>query len=74
MKAKLLDARPLMNVCGRFGFVPDLTHYHVNPRKASLVVVQLCDDECPEDFIKVLLYLSVLSFRMIVLLSNVRRG
>ncbi|KAG9438600.1 hypothetical protein H6P81_021454 [Aristolochia fimbriata] len=52
MKAKLLDARPLMNVCGRFGFVPDLTHYHVNPRKAPLVVVQLCDDECPEDFIK----------------------
>ncbi|KAG9454230.1 hypothetical protein H6P81_007134 [Aristolochia fimbriata] len=53
MKAKLLDARPLMNVCGRFGFVPDLTHYHVNPRKAPLVVVQLCDDECAEDFIKV---------------------
>ncbi|KAG9438368.1 hypothetical protein H6P81_021689 [Aristolochia fimbriata] len=159
MKAKLLDARPLMNVCGRFGFVPDLTHYHVNPgnaplvvvqllddecpedfikaakeypqelgvnacirlfeqfksyegsyfflwtylcsrldpdihfmyiegaaktgqikdvksvnpRKAPLVVVQLCDDECPEDFIKVLLYLSVLSFQMIVLLSNVER-
>ncbi|KAG9454231.1 hypothetical protein H6P81_007135 [Aristolochia fimbriata] len=74
MKAKLLDARPLMNVCGRFGFVPDLTHYHVNPGNAPLVVVQLLDDECPEDFIKVLLYLSVLSFQRILLWSNVRRG
>ncbi|KAG9457847.1 hypothetical protein H6P81_002355 [Aristolochia fimbriata] len=73
MKAKLLDARPLMNVCGHFGFVPDLTHYHVNPGNAPLVVVQLCDDECPEDFIKVLLYLSVLSFQMILLFSNVER-
>ncbi|KAG9438314.1 hypothetical protein H6P81_021743 [Aristolochia fimbriata] len=46
----------------------------VNPGNAPLVVVQLCDDECPEDFIKVLLYLSVLSFQMILLFSNVRRG
>jgi len=27
MEAKLPDARPLINVCDRFGFVPDLTHY-----------------------------------------------
>ncbi|KAI8566827.1 hypothetical protein RHMOL_Rhmol02G0072500 [Rhododendron molle] len=27
MNAKLCNARPLMNVCDRFGFVPDLTHY-----------------------------------------------
>ena len=27
MEARLLDARPLINVCDRFGFVPDLTHY-----------------------------------------------
>ncbi|KAF7124097.1 hypothetical protein RHSIM_Rhsim12G0075700 [Rhododendron simsii] len=27
MEAKLLDARPLINVCDRFGFVPNLTHY-----------------------------------------------
>lgn len=27
MDAKLPDARPLINVCDRFGFVPDLTHY-----------------------------------------------
>ncbi|KAG9457850.1 hypothetical protein H6P81_002358 [Aristolochia fimbriata] len=74
MKAKLPDARPLINICGRFGFVPDLTHYHVNPGNAPLVVVQLLDDECPEDFIKVLLYLSVLSFQRILLWSNVRRG
>ncbi|KAG9457851.1 hypothetical protein H6P81_002359 [Aristolochia fimbriata] len=46
----------------------------VNPGNAPLVVLQLCDDECPEDFIKVLLYLSVLSYQMILLLSNVRRG
>ncbi|KAG9438372.1 hypothetical protein H6P81_021684 [Aristolochia fimbriata] len=45
----------------------------VNPGNAPFVVVQLCDDECPEDFIKVLLYLSVLSFQMILLFSNVRR-
>ncbi|KAG9457849.1 hypothetical protein H6P81_002357 [Aristolochia fimbriata] len=50
MKAMLPDARPLINVCGRFGFVPDLTHYDVNPGNGPLVVVQLLDDECPEDF------------------------
>ena len=27
METKLPDARPLINVCDRFGFVPDLTHY-----------------------------------------------
>lgn len=27
MEANLPDARPLINVCDRFGFVPDLTHY-----------------------------------------------
>ncbi|THU64931.1 hypothetical protein C4D60_Mb01t31690 [Musa balbisiana] len=67
MEAKLPDARPLINVCDRFGFVPDLTHYlytnnmlryiegyvqKVNPGNAPLVVGQLLDDECPEDFIK----------------------
>ncbi|KAG9438312.1 hypothetical protein H6P81_021741 [Aristolochia fimbriata] len=70
MKAMLPDARPLINVCGRFGFVPDLTHYDVNPGNGPLVVVQLLDDECPEDFVKVLLYLSVLSFQRILLWSN----
>ncbi|KAG9454229.1 hypothetical protein H6P81_007133 [Aristolochia fimbriata] len=70
MKAKLPESRPLINICGRFGFVPDLTHYHVNPGNAPLVVVQLLDDECPEDFLKVLLYLSVLSFQRILLWSN----
>ncbi|KAK4798250.1 hypothetical protein SAY86_030576 [Trapa natans] len=67
MEAKLPDARPLINVCDRFGFVPDLTHYlytnnmlryiegyvqKVNPGNAPSVVGQLLDDECPEDFIK----------------------
>eukprot|EP00850_Spirogloea_muscicola_P021740 SM000260S09936 [mRNA] locus=s260:121843:132691:+ [translate_table: standard] len=67
MDSKLPDARPLINVCDRFGFVPDLTHYlysnnmlryiegyvqKVNPSNAPLVVGQLLDDECPEDFIK----------------------
>ncbi|KAL3681952.1 hypothetical protein R1sor_024908 [Riccia sorocarpa] len=67
MEAKLPDARPLINVCDRFGFVPDLTHYlysnnmlryiegyvqKVNPSNAPLVVGQLLDDDCPEDFIK----------------------
>ncbi|KAG4966379.1 hypothetical protein JHK82_040561 [Glycine max] len=67
METKLPDARPLINVCDRFGFVPDLTHYlytsnmlryiegyvqKVNPGNAPLVVGQLLDDECPEDFIK----------------------
>ncbi|KAJ6987336.1 clathrin heavy chain 1-like [Populus alba x Populus x berolinensis] len=67
MEAKLPDARPLINVCDRFGFVADLTHYlysnnmlryiegyvqKVNPGNAPLVVGQLLDDECSEDFIK----------------------
>ncbi|KAF7149626.1 hypothetical protein RHSIM_Rhsim02G0065800 [Rhododendron simsii] len=67
MKAKLRDAQPLINVCDRFGFVPELTQYlylnnmlsdiegyvqKVNPGNAPLVVGQLLDDMCPEDFIK----------------------
>ncbi|KAG5560744.1 hypothetical protein RHGRI_003923 [Rhododendron griersonianum] len=67
MKAKLRDARPLINVCDRFGFVPELTQYlysnnmlsdiegyvqKENPGNAPLVVGQLLDDKCPEDFIK----------------------
>ncbi|KAJ7546236.1 hypothetical protein O6H91_08G031500 [Diphasiastrum complanatum] len=67
MEARLPDARPLINVCDRFGFVPDLTHFlysnnmlryiegyvqKVNPSNAPLVVGQLLDDDCPEDFIK----------------------
>ncbi|XWS29035.1 hypothetical protein CRYUN_Cryun25bG0122100 [Craigia yunnanensis] len=56
METKLPDARPLINVCDCFGFVPDLTHYlytnnmlryiegyvqKVNPGNAPLVVGQL---------------------------------
>ncbi|KAK2376500.1 clathrin heavy chain [Trifolium repens] len=67
MKTNLPNARPLINVCDRFGFVTHLTHYFytknmlhhveeyvqkVNPRNAPLVVGQLLDDRCPEDFIK----------------------
>ncbi|PPS19407.1 hypothetical protein GOBAR_AA01162 [Gossypium barbadense] len=67
MEAKLPDARPLINVCDRFGFFPALTHYlytnnilryiegyvqKVDPGNAPLVVGQLLEDECPEDFIK----------------------
>uniref|UniRef100_A9U2Z4 Clathrin heavy chain n=1 Tax=Physcomitrium patens TaxID=3218 RepID=A9U2Z4_PHYPA len=67
MEAKLPDARPLINVCDRHGFVPDLTHFlyvnnmlryiegyvqKVNPQNAPQVVGQLLDDDCPEDFIK----------------------
>ncbi|GBG80598.1 hypothetical protein CBR_g31057 [Chara braunii] len=67
MESKLSDARPLINVCDRFNFVPDLTHYlyannmlryiegyvqKVNPANAHLVVGQLIDDDCPEEFIK----------------------
>ncbi|XP_058201771.1 uncharacterized protein LOC131316428 [Rhododendron vialii] len=79
MKAKLSDARPLINVCDRFGFVPELAHYlysnnmltyiegyveKVNPGNALLVVRQLLDDDCPEDFIKGLI-LSVRSLLII---------
>ncbi|KAG5522272.1 hypothetical protein RHGRI_034454 [Rhododendron griersonianum] len=77
MEAKLPDARPLINVCDCFGFVPDLTHYLYwnnmlryiegyiqkgNPGNAWLVVGQLLDDECPEDFIEGL----ILSVRSLV--------
>lgn len=68
MEAKLTDARPLINVCDRFNFVPDLTQYlytnnmlryiegyvqKVNPANTPLVVGSLLDLECQEDFIKV---------------------
>ncbi|CAI6011217.1 unnamed protein product [Closterium sp. NIES-65] len=77
MEAKLPDARPLINVCDRFNFVPDLTHYlytnnmlryiegyvqKVNPSNSALVVGQLLDDECAEDFIKNL----ILSVRSLI--------
>jgi len=67
MEAKLTDARPLINVCDRFNFVPDLTQYlytnnmlryiegyvqKVNPANTPLVVGSLLDLECQEDFIK----------------------
>nr|PNR52339.1 hypothetical protein PHYPA_008713 [Physcomitrium patens] len=70
MEAKLQDARPLINVCDRHDFVPDLIHYlyvnnmlrfiegyvqKVNPSKAPQVLSQLLDDDCPEEFIKGLL-------------------
>ncbi|KAF7150229.1 hypothetical protein RHSIM_Rhsim02G0065500 [Rhododendron simsii] len=81
IKAKLRNARPLMNVCDRFGFVPDLTHYlysnnmlryiegyvqKVNPGNAPLVVGQLLDDNCPEDFIKGL----ILSVRSLLTIES----
>eukprot|EP00217_Crustomastix_stigmatica_P007377 CAMPEP_0183790040 /NCGR_PEP_ID=MMETSP0803_2-20130417/775_1 /TAXON_ID=195967 /ORGANISM="Crustomastix stigmata, Strain CCMP3273" /LENGTH=1665 /DNA_ID=CAMNT_0026034229 /DNA_START=270 /DNA_END=5267 /DNA_ORIENTATION=+ len=67
MEAKLPDARPLMNVCDRYGFVHDLTTYlfnnnmmryiegyvqKVNPTNAPVVVGALLDVECNEEFIK----------------------
>ena len=67
MEAKLPDARPLINVCDRFDFVHDLTHYlytnnmmryieayvqKVNPAKTPQVVGGLLDVECSEEFIK----------------------
>ncbi len=70
MEAKLADARPLINVCDRFDFVPDLTTYlynnnmlryiegyvqKVNPKQAPKVVGTLLDLECPDDFIKTLI-------------------
>lgn len=60
MEAKLPDARPLINVCDRFGFVHDLTLYlynnnmlryiegyvqKVNPASAPVVVGALLDAE-----------------------------
>ncbi|XRB15372.1 clathrin heavy chain [Pseudoscourfieldia marina] len=66
MEAKLPDARPLINVCDRFGFVADLTKYlydnsmmryiegyvqKVNPANAPMVVGALLDCECDESFI-----------------------
>ena len=70
MEAKLSDARPLINVCDRYEFVPDLTTYlynnnmlryiegyvqKVNPKQAPKVVGTLLDLECPDDFIKTLI-------------------
>lgn len=67
MEAKLPDARPLINVCDRYGFVHDLTTYlydnsmlryiegycqKVNPSNTPEVVGALLDKECDEDFIK----------------------
>eukprot|EP00899_Mesostigma_viride_P014185 jgi/Mesvir1/22768/Mv14160-RA.1 len=67
MEAKLPDARPLINVCDRFGFVKQLTTYlhnnnmmryiegyvqKVNPSKAPEVVGALLDCEASEEFIK----------------------
>lgn len=67
MEANLPDARPLMNVCDRFGYVYDMTlHLYrrghtrfveayvqkVNPGKTPIVVGALLDVECNEDFIK----------------------
>jgi len=67
METKLPDARPLINVCDRFGFVHDLTCYlysnnmmryiegycqKVNPSNTPLVVGALLDSECQEEFIK----------------------
>lgn len=70
MEAKLPDARPLINVCDRFGFVHDLTLYlynnnmlryiegyvqKVNPASAPAVVGALLDAEADENFIKTLI-------------------
>ena len=67
MEAKLPDARPLINVCDRHGFVGDLTTYlyqnnmmryiegyvqKVNPSNAPFVVGALLDQECSEDFLQ----------------------
>ena len=67
MEARLPDARPLMNVCDRFGYAYDLTTYlhknglmryieayvqKVNPGNAPVVVGALLDTECSEDFVK----------------------
>ncbi|EFJ17279.1 hypothetical protein SELMODRAFT_115182 [Selaginella moellendorffii] len=71
MEIQLPDARPLINVCDRFGFIPELTHYlysknmlryiegyvqKVNPGNAPLVVGQLLEEDCQEDFIKNLVF------------------
>ncbi|KAI8566818.1 hypothetical protein RHMOL_Rhmol02G0071600 [Rhododendron molle] len=67
MKAKLRDARPLINVCDRFGFVPELAHYLYSTNMLSYIegyVEKLLDDDCPEDFIKGLI-LSVRSLLII---------
>ncbi|KAE9452844.1 hypothetical protein C3L33_15244, partial [Rhododendron williamsianum] len=68
MKAKLRDAQPLINVCDRFGFVPELAHYLYSNNMLSYiegyVEKELLDDDCPEDFIKGLI-LSVYSLLII---------
>jgi len=70
MEAKLPDARPLINVCDRFGFVHDLTLYlyngnmlryiegyvqKVNPAATPAVVGALLDAEAEEAFVKALI-------------------
>ncbi|KFM22783.1 Clathrin heavy chain 1 [Auxenochlorella protothecoides] len=77
MEANLPDARPLINVCDRHGFVPDLTLYlykksmlryiegyvqKVSPAKTPAVVGALLDAEADEAFITNL----VLSVRSLV--------
>ncbi|GBG88212.1 hypothetical protein CBR_g46780 [Chara braunii] len=64
---KLPDSRPLINVCDRFNYVPQLIHHlysnkllryiegyvqKVNPGNTHIVVGKLVDEEAPEDFIK----------------------
>nr|AQQ11752.1 clathrin heavy chain 2 [Chara australis] len=64
---KLPDSRPLINVCDRFNYVPQLIHHlysnkllryiegyvqKVNPGNTHIVVGKLIDEEAPEDFIK----------------------
>ncbi|EEC68683.1 hypothetical protein OsI_37138 [Oryza sativa Indica Group] len=44
MEAKLPDARPLINVCDRFGFVPDLTHYLYTNNMLRYVVERMDGD------------------------------
>ena len=77
MEANLPDARPLINVCDRFGFVGDLTQFlyakgmlryiegyvqKVNPKRAPEVVGALLDAEADEAFVNNL----ILSVRSLV--------
>ena len=70
MNAKLADPRPLIHVCDRHGFVPELTTYlyqnnlmkyikvyveKVSPAKLPIVIGKLLDLDCNEDFIRQLL-------------------
>ena len=70
MEAKLQDPRPLIHVCDRHGYVPELTTYlysnnlqkyiqvyveKVSPAKTPAVIGKLLDLDCNEDFIRGLL-------------------